>query len=380
MSLENKEGNPLFGKDFLKTWYLADDEIKTVADVAGRLAALYKNGASTKVFDGGAAVTVTNSGKETGIELAAGFGCALSGLSLFEKNGRDFANSATLATLFTAGCADVIAVRDCEYAGKSSGYIRRLSACIKECCVDGRKPCVINLGSDEDSPLQTISDLSYLAQRFGGTEQLAGRKIAVTWAYSPSGTTPFAVPQGLISLCTRFGMNVVLAHPKGYDLSPDAYDRASENAKASGGSFERVGTMAEAFDGAEIVYPINWAPYSFIEKRTELCEAHRAASVELLESELREQNEQYKDWECTEEMLENACDCAVLMHNLPAQVTDVTCVRGEMTAQVYNSNLAALSAQAANRAFVFEAMALLSRSKEPLAVIRRLEENGLSRI
>ena len=47
MSLENKEGNPLFGKDFLKTWYLADDEIKTVADVAGRLAALYKNGAST---------------------------------------------------------------------------------------------------------------------------------------------------------------------------------------------------------------------------------------------------------------------------------------------------------------------------------------------
>ena len=73
MSLENKEGNPLFGKDFLKTWYLADDEIKTVADVAGRLAALYKNGASTKVFDGGAAVTVTNSGKETGIELAAGF-------------------------------------------------------------------------------------------------------------------------------------------------------------------------------------------------------------------------------------------------------------------------------------------------------------------
>ena len=149
--------------------YLADDEIKTVADVAGRLAALYKNGASTKVFDGGAAVTVTNSGKETGIELAAGFGCALSGLSLFEKNGRDFANSATLATLFTAGCADVIAVRDCEYAGKSSGYIRRLSACIKESCADGRKPCVINLGSDEDSPLQTISDLSYLAQRFGGT-------------------------------------------------------------------------------------------------------------------------------------------------------------------------------------------------------------------
>ena len=124
-------------------------------------------------------------------------------------------------------------------------------------------------------------------------------------------------------------MNVVLAHSEGYELSPNACERAEENAKASGGSFGHVLTMEEAVRDAEIIYPINWAPYSFLEKRTEFYEAHRAASIELLESELREQNEQYKDWECTEETLEHAAPEAVLMHCLPAQVTDVTCVRGE---------------------------------------------------
>lgn len=370
---ENKAENQLFGKDFLKSWYLSDSEIKSVVNSAERLSALYKNGYSVKTFESGAAALITNSGRETGMELAAQFGCALSGLSLCEKSGRDFGSSATLATLLTAGCADVVAVRDCEYVGKSSGYMRRLAACVND-SIAGRKPCVISLGSDEDSPVQTLSDLGFMAQHFGGLEQLAGRKIAVTWAYSPSGTNPVAVPQGLVSLLTRFGMNVVLAHPEGYELSPDAYERAADNAKASGGSFEHVLTMEEAVNGAEIVYPVNWAPYSFLEKRTEFCEAHRAASIEVLESELREQNEQYKDWECTEEALEHAGSDAVLMHCLPAQVTDVTCVRGEMTAQVYNANLSTLSAQAANRAFTFAAMALLSCSKDPEAVLKSLEE------
>ena len=378
MPSENKNG--LFGKDFLKTWYLADEEVKAVAKTAGYIKKLWESGASPRFFNGGNALLITNSGREPGMELAAEFGCGIAGLALSKKSGSDFSNSATLTTLLAAGCADVIALRDCEYTGKSSGYMRRLAACVKESCAGGRKPCVINLGSDEDSPVQTVSDLEYLGERFGGLEELAGRKIAVTWAYSPSCTTPAAVPGGIISLFTRFGADVVVANPEGFDLSPEAYERAQENAKASGGSFARMSTMAEAFEHADAVYPINWAPYAFLEKRTELCEAHRAASIELLESDLREQSEEYKDWECTEEMLEHANEGAVLMHSLPAQVTDVSCVRGEMTAQVYNANLSTLSAQAANRAFVFAAMALLSCSKEPEAVLKALEEAKTARI
>ncbi|PMC11594.1 knotted carbamoyltransferase YgeW, partial [Klebsiella aerogenes] len=47
------------------------------------------------------------------------------------------------------------------------------------------------------------------------------KKIAMTWAYSPSYGKPLSVPQGIIGLMTRFGMDVTLAHPEGYDLIPD---------------------------------------------------------------------------------------------------------------------------------------------------------------
>ena len=45
--------------------------------------------------------------------------------------------------------------------------------------------------------------------------RLKGKKVAMTWAYSPSYGKPLSVPQGVIGLMTRFGMDVVLAHPEG---------------------------------------------------------------------------------------------------------------------------------------------------------------------
>lgn len=360
---EIENNNKLFGKDFLKSWYMSDDEVKSVIETADKLKAAHKSGNYKKPFNGGLAAIITNSGKETGMELAAEFGCAVAGLSATKKEGKDFGGLPLEAALFTAGCTEVVAVRDCEYIGKSSGFMRRLAACLKDNKNGGEKPCVINLGSDEDSPVQTLSDLDILAEHFGGVDNLAGKKLAVTWAYSPSCTAPVAVPQGIISLMTRFGMNVVLAHPKGFELAQDAIDRAEENAKSSGGSFCRAESMEEAFDGADAVYAVNWAPYAFLEKRTELYEAHHAAPIEILESDLKEQCEEFKDWECTEDMMERT-NSALLMHNLPAKVTDITCVRGEMTAQVYNANFAALAKQAANRGFIFGAMAFLSKGTE----------------
>ena len=73
-----------------------------------------------------------------------------------------------------------------------------------------------------------------MASRFGGIENLKGKKIAITWAYSPDGTRSLAVPQGLLSLVSRFGMNVVLAAPEGMELMPDAYERAEKNTEIQG--------------------------------------------------------------------------------------------------------------------------------------------------
>ena len=60
----------------------------------------------------------------------------------------------------------------------------------------------------------------------------------------------------------------VLAHPEGYDVMPEVEEIARKNAAATGGSYKKVATMEEAFDGADIVYPKSWAPFAAMEQRT----------------------------------------------------------------------------------------------------------------
>ena len=92
---------------------------------------------------------------------------------------------------------------------------------------------------DVDHPTQTLADLMTIREIMG--EDLAGKKIAVSWAYAPSYAKPLSVPQGLITLMTRFGMHVSLAHPPGYNLIGRTIESAQSNAQHSGGSFEIVG-------------------------------------------------------------------------------------------------------------------------------------------
>ncbi len=89
-----------------------------------------------------------------------------------------------------------------------------------------QRPVVVNLQCDMDHPTQSMADLQHLVQTFGSLDQLKGKKIAMTWAYSPSYGKPLSVPQGIISLMTRFGMDVALAHPEGYDLVPECMENA----------------------------------------------------------------------------------------------------------------------------------------------------------
>ena len=41
-----------------------------------------------------------------------------------------------------------------------------------------------------------MADLQHLVQTYGSLENLKGKKIAMTWAYSPSYGKPLSVPQG----------------------------------------------------------------------------------------------------------------------------------------------------------------------------------------
>ena len=203
----------------------------------------------------------------------------------------------------------------------------------------------------------------------------------MTWAYSPSYGKPLSVPQGVIGLFTRLGMEVVLAHPEGYDVMKDVVDVAEKNAKESGGSFKVTNDMKEAFQGADIVYPKSWAPFAAMEKRTNLYGEGDTEGIKALEKELLAQNAQHKDWACTEEMMKLTKDGkALYMHCLPADITGVSCDEGEVDATVFDRYRDPLYKEASYKPYVIAAMILLEKFKDPAKVLEELEKRGQDRI
>lgn len=166
-----------------------------------------------------------------------------------------------------------------------------------------------------------------------------------------------SVPQGIIGLMTRFGMDVTLAHPDGYEAMSEVEDVARENAKKSGGSFTRTNSMAEAFKDADIVYPKIWAPFAAMEKRTQLYGKGDAAGINALEKELLAQNACHKDWSCTEELMKTTKDGkALYLHCLPADISGVSCTDGEVDASVFDRYRTPLYNEASYKPYIIAAV------------------------
>jgi knotted carbamoyltransferase YgeW len=195
----------------------------------------------------------------------------------------------------------------------------------------------------------------------------------MTWAYSPSYGKPLSVPQGIIGLMTRFGMKVSLAHPEGYGLIPDVVERARKQSKKSGGEFAVCSTMQEAFRDADVVYPKSWAPYEVMGKRTELLKKSDKEGLKALEKECLANNAKYKNWECDERKMKmTRRGRALYMHCLPADISGVSCERGEVSAKVFEKYRIATYREASYKPFVIAAMILMSRMKDPAATLRGL--------
>jgi len=119
---------------------------------------------------------------------------------------------------------------------------------------------VINMEDDVFHPCQAMADVLTMIEKKG---TLSGKKVVVSWAYS-GGVKPVAVPQDCVLTFTRFGSDVVLAHPKGLELDPEIIKFAKKNSEESGGSFETSYSMDEAFEGADVVYPKSWGSLKFM--------------------------------------------------------------------------------------------------------------------
>jgi ornithine carbamoyltransferase len=194
-----------------------------------------------------------------------------------------------------------IAIRHDLIPGEGNAYMREVA---KWASVP-----VINMQCDVDHPCQTLADLMTIREQRG--QNLRGLKMAVSWAYAPSYAKPLSVPQGLIMLMPRFGMDVVLAHPPEYGLMPETVEAAFENARRGGGSFTVVENMDEAFSDADVVIPKSWGCLDTMGAKPE--ESLRIAR-------------QYTGWICDAERMKLARPDVLYMHPLPAdrgnEVTD----------------------------------------------------------
>ena len=172
---------------------------------------------------------------------------------------------------------------------------------------------------------------------------------------------------------SRFGMDVTLAHPEGYEVMGGVEEVAKKNAAASGGSFTKVSSMSEAFKDADIVYPKSWAPFAAMEKRTDMYGNGDFEGIKALEKELLAAGAQHKDWECTEEMMSLTKNKeALYLHCLPADITGVSCEQGEVAESVFDRYRVPLYKEAGNKPYIIAAMILLSKVKDPGAVLQGL--------
>jgi knotted carbamoyltransferase YgeW len=280
--------------------------------------------------------------------------------------------------------ADVIGIRDDMYIGKGNTYMREVAQAVQEGYLEKvleQRPTLVNLQCDIDHPTQSMADMLHLINYFGGVENLKGQKLAMTWAYSPSYGKPLSVPQGIIGLMTRFGMDVVLAHPEGYEVMPEVEAVAHSNAVKNGGRFSKTNSMAQAFEGAHIVYPKSWAPFGAMEKRTDLYGNGDFDGIDVLEKELLAQNAGHKDWECTEKLMESTYEgSALYMHCLPADITGVSCKEGEVEASVFDRYRVPMYKEASYKPYIIAAMILLSKMRHPADTLNSLLENGASRM
>jgi knotted carbamoyltransferase YgeW len=261
----------------------------------------------------------------------------------------------------------VIGIRDDLYIGKGHAYMLEVAQAVEQGFQDGvleQRPTVVNLQCDVDHPTQTMADLLHLATEMGGLGKLKGKSVAMSWAYSPSYGKPLSVPQGVIGLLTRFGMDVRLAYPEGYSLMPDVVEKARGFARESGGALRICSSMAEAFEGAHVVYPKSWAPFSVMQERTAIVESADAAKLRDLERRCLENNARFADWECTESLMART-DHALYLHCLPADISGVSCPRGEVSAEVFARFRVPLYRQAGWKPYVIAAMILASRMQDP---------------
>ena len=370
-SLGPDDLDAIFGRSLLTTQEWSTAELASVRHIARALADFDRRGIRTPLCPNELAWAVFFD-QSTRTKSAWGGAAARLGMQPVIVDGSSTQISHGETAVETGAMlgmnAHAMGIRHDLILGEGNTFIRDVKTGIDDYLAatsDSRRVPVVNLQCDVDHPTQTMADLMWLEDNFG---DLAGRNIAVSWAYSPSYAKPLSVPQGLITLLTRFGANVSLAHPPGYQLTEAAMTAAAGNA-SSGGSFRVVETMDEAFADADVVYPKSWGAHDLMLERVDANARGDTGELAAIEQRALERNAQFTDWICDERRmgLTRGGD-ALYMHCLPADIG------AEVSPGVMDLHKVNVARQANWKMYVV--MALLAGAKVPdlAAVLASLEQ------
>lgn len=379
--------NGLFAKDFLQTWDKSREDLEYILDLAQLLKDFRDNNISTKTFDSGLAVSIFRD-QSTRTRFSFASAANLLGLEVQDMDesksqiahGETIRETANMISFLT----DLIGIRDDMFLGEGHTYMKEVGEALDDGFENGvlpQRPGIVNLQCDRDHPTQSMADLLHLKNHFGSLENLKGKKIAMTWAYSPSYGKPLSVPQGIIGLMTRFGMNVSLAYPEGYNLIPELEQQAAGFAKLNNTNFEIVHSMKEAFADADIVYPKSWAPFFVMQQRTELLKNKDTEGLKTLEKSCLAQNANFMNWECDEAKMKLTKNGeALYMHCLPADISGVSCKKGEVSESVFEKYRLTTYIEAGYKPYIIAAMMMANRFDDPGEILGKLFTEGKCRV
>jgi knotted carbamoyltransferase YgeW len=370
-SLEQHRLDTLLGKSLLTTQEWSVSDLNSVRAVARALAELDGRGVRTPLCENELAWAVffdqSTRTKSAWAGAAARLGMQpviVDGSSTQVSHGETAAETGAMLGMN----AHAMGIRHDLILGEGNTFIRDIKTGIDDYLAatdDTRQVPIVNLQCDVDHPTQSMADLLWLEDNLG---DLAGRKITVSWAYSPSYAKPLSVPQGLITLLTRFGADITLAHPPGYQLTEASMAAAADNA-AGGGSFRVVDDMDEAFRDADVVYPKSWGAYDLMLERVDANAVGDTGELARIEQRALDRNAEHTDWICDERRMARTADGdALYMHCLPADIG------AEVSHTVMERHKVNVAREANWKVYVV--MALLAGAKSPdlAATLTSLDE------
>jgi N-acetylornithine carbamoyltransferase len=307
-------------KDFLDTNDFSQNEIKNILDAADALRKIFRSGREHHYLSGKTLFMLfynrslrTRNSFEAGMYQLGGHAHFLSPQDVYTPAlPEDMIAYQTEAISDVARVlsryGDAIAIR--IYGDAAKWNIGRGHKVVKEFANHATIP-VLNMEDDMYHPFQALADAQAMRNAI---PELQGKKFVVSYAYS-GGLKPLAVPQSEILIGTQLGMDVVLAHPPGFELEDVVLEAAKANADRYGGELSVMNDMKSAFEGADVVYPKAWSPKSFFPPHSTLLEKKAAT----------EYQDKFRNWICTQEMMD-LTNNAKYMHCGPAdrgqEVTD----------------------------------------------------------